>query len=266
MKLQLTEKQALFVHGSVVAGQCVLDDPFKPYLHPLRTPAGYPVTDAIMVDHRHHKGLMYALRCQDLNFWEENPGDADCGVQRILSAKEQCGGLALELLWSHESGAMETYREQRWISCKAGPDDDFLWTWQSRREALRDHHLIKSEWSYKLPDERKINYHGLGIRFPRAWAWPEARICGVIIDGKTVPAETACGSNGPAVTWWGKIDGHWNPPAASVTMRQDHGFDWFALRGHFSYLSAGPSNREEVDVKTGQISEETYQLQVKDLK
>jgi Family of unknown function (DUF6807) len=266
MKLLLSSQRARFIHESVVAGECVLDDAFKPYIHPLRTPAGHIVTKAMPVDHRHHKGLMFGLRCPDLNFWEENPGCPDCGVQKVVESQVENGVLVLDLLWSHENGEMKTYREERRISCEVAEDGSFLWTWRSKRKALRDHRLMKSQWSYALPDGRKINYHGLGIRFPWAWAWPEAKVCGVKIDGKTVKAEEACGQHGPAVTWWGWLDGAWTPPVASVTMRQNHGFDWFALQGDFAYLSAGPSNREEVDVKFGQTFEETYQVEIRDLK
>ncbi len=48
-------------------------------------------------------------------------------------------------------------------------------------------------------------------------------------------------------------------------MRQDHSFDWFVLKGPFAYLSAGPSNRGEIDVTSGDIFEETYHIHIQDL-
>lgn len=265
MKVELASGRVLFMNGTKVAGECVLDDPFKPYLHPLRTPGGHLVTNAMPVDHRHHKGLMFALRCEDLNFWEEKPGTPQCGLQRIVEVKTKGNTLELNLLWHQEGGGMETYRERRRISCTPGPQGGFHWTWRSRREALRDHRLIQSEWSQVLPDGRKVNYHGLGIRLPWSWAWPGPEMSGVRINGQTVTAGEACGTRGPEVTLWGKIDGHWHPPLASVTMRQDHGFDWFVLSQPFPYLSAGPTNRVGLDVIRGEIFEETYQVHIQDL-
>ncbi len=201
MSLELTASRALFIQDAIVAGECVLDDPFKPYIHPMRTPAGHVVTSAMPVDHRHHKGLMFALRCADLNFWEENPGSPDCGVQKILAAHTENDALLLELLWCDEAGGFQTYHEHRRVSCAPGPRGGFHWTWHSHRKALRDHCLIQSEWSCQLPDGRKLNYHGLGVRLPWAWSWPGSNLCGVKIDGTPVEPEKACGTHGPSVTW-----------------------------------------------------------------
>ena len=243
----------------------MLNDPFKPYVHPLITPAGHTVSLAMPMDHRHHKGLMYALRCQDLNFWEENPGTPYCGIQKILKSEVKEGALVLDLLWQHEKGGGETYLEQRSISCTSIPERRaFLWSWKSHRQALRDHRLIKSEWSIKLPDGRTVNYHGLGLRVPREWSWPEQDQCGFEHQGKPLTAEQACGTTFPEMTLWGKMDGFWSPPSAAVTMRQKHGFGWFTLKGGFSYLAAGSSNLEEQDIKKGQTFDETYEVEVAD--
>jgi len=79
-----------------------------------------------------------------------------------------------------------------------------------------------------------------------------------------VAAVQACGTHGTAITWWGKIDGHWQPPVASVTIRQQHGFDWFVLKEPFPYLSAGPSNRKHLDVVREELFEEIYQIEIQD--
>jgi len=65
LKIEITPAAARFIDGENLAGISVLDDPFKPYLHPPRTPDGHVVTVARPADHRHHKGLMYGLRCED---------------------------------------------------------------------------------------------------------------------------------------------------------------------------------------------------------
>lgn len=268
MNIDLTKQAAVFSADGRPAGHYVLDDPFKPYLHPLRSPAGHVVTVAMPGDHRHHKGLMYALRCADLNFWEENPGSGHCGVQDIIST-DPAGdsGLRQEILWREEGGGLETYREERHLSCTLSADGTcFEWTWRSRREALRDHRLIKSQWSLELPDGRKINYHGLGIRLPWMWAFggDDCPFNGIETGGRTATAMETCGTAGPEVTWWGLIDGHWAPPKAAVTLRQDHGYGWFVLKGDFAYLTAGPSNLAEREVARGEIFEETFLVSVAD--
>lgn len=271
MRLELTKERARFHAGDCVAGEMVLDDPFKPYLHPVRSPAGHEVTVAMPGDHRHHKGLMYALRCPDVNFWEENPGSGSCGVQEIQGNETSQHGeeviLQQSILWREEGGGLETYREKRTIGCRLrGDEKAFVWRWESQRKALRDHILQKSEWSLEVPDGRKINYHGLGIRLPWMWAFGGDTFNGVEIAGKPIDPLAACGTSGPEVTWWGRIDGHWDSPMAAVTLRQpaSQGFTWFVLKGDFAYLAVGPSNAEERVVKAGESINESYEIIVED--
>jgi hypothetical protein len=49
-----------------------------------------------------------------------------------------------------------------------------------------------------------------------------------------------------------------------VTLRQAHAFNWFVLRGGFPYLSIGPSNAEELDVRKGQTFSESYDIEIAD--
>ncbi|MEI8312925.1 MAG: DUF6807 family protein [Verrucomicrobiota bacterium] len=270
MKITIEDKQVRFISpGGTTAGCYVLDDPFKPYIHPLRTPGGHVVTDCMPVDHRHHKGLMFALRCEDLNFWEERQGNGQSGVQRSLSVEPVSTpdgeGIRQRLRWEEESGERPTYDEVRQISCREEPGQRaFLWTWSSRRTALRAHRLIKSEWSFALEDGRKINYHGLGIRLPWAWAFRGDSRNGAECDGVSRPWRDVCGTTGPEIGFWGKIDGHWQPPTAAVTLRQQQGFGWYVMKQDFAYLATGPSNLEELDVSEGRTFEETYQILVQD--
>ncbi len=262
---QISENAAVFAAGDKVAGHYVLDDPYKPYMHPLRTPAGHPVTVAMPGDHRHHKGLMYALKCEDVNFWEEEPGTGHCGMQEIRSTANAEGGIVQEILWREEGGGLQTYNEQRRITCELSEDSKrFEWTWSTRRESLRDHKLVKSPWSLADGSGRKINYHGLGIRLPWMWRFGNDNFNGVEQDGEPVKAEEAHGTTGSQIGWWGLIDGYWSPPKAAVTLRQEHGFGWFVLKGDFAYIAAGPSNLEEIEIRAGDVFEEIYHLTVED--
>jgi hypothetical protein len=270
VNLRIDADAAVFSSGGVVAGRYALSDRFKPYLHPLRTPAGHLVSDCMPADHRHHKGLMYGLRCADLNFWEELPGTDQAGVQASLSVEAMeagpgAAGLRQRLRWQHESGARATYDETREIVCRR--DDErraFVWIWRSRRVALRAHRLIKSEWSLPLEDGRRINYHGLGIRLPWMWAFKGEQFAAVERAGSVVPWREANGDRSPDMGFRGPIDGHWEPPVGAVAIRQEHGFGWFVLKDGFAYLATGPTWLEERELDAGHVSEETYEIVVQD--
>jgi hypothetical protein len=52
---------------------------FKPYVRELYSLHGVNVLRDSPPDHQHHHGLMYAIKVNGTNFWEETPG---CGYQR----------------------------------------------------------------------------------------------------------------------------------------------------------------------------------------
>jgi len=265
MNVEISDHAILFGESGRWAGRYVLDDRFKPHFSMLSTPEGHNVAMVSPADHRHHKGLMYALRCADLNFWEEDPGTGECGVQQVLSTSAVADGFAQDLLWREEGGGMATYREIRTITCRAESGGRaFEWRWHTQRESLRDHRLVKSPWSAALPDGRTVNYHGLGLRMPWAWAYPNENTSGTEVDSQPVDAAGVIGSTGPAVTMWGLMDGQWSPAKCAVTIRQSGRNTWFLLKQSFAYLSVGPSNAEEINVRTGDCFDETYTITVAD--
>ncbi|MGF1448678.1 MAG: DUF6807 family protein [Opitutales bacterium] len=266
MEVQVDGSLVRFRAGKAVAGEYVLDDRFKPYFRTLCTPAGHNVTVVSPGDHRHHKGLMYALCCEDLNFWEEDPGEPHCGVQSIEQTRTDGAALTQQLLWRAEDGGRQTYREQRTIALSQPDAGRFVWEWTSRRESLRAHRLVKSPWSMEAATGRRVNYHGLGIRLPWVWALGNEAFSGVEVDGQAVPTEKAHGSSGPRVGFWGLIDGYWKAPVAAVSFEQTtaQGFTWFVLKNDIPYLALGPSNAEEIDVAEGAVFEEQYRVVVED--
>lgn len=265
MIAERTQDCVHFVHDGRLAGVYALGDPFKPHVSQLLTPAGHPLAIVSPGDHRHHKGLMYGLKTPEVNFWEEDPGSGACGVQEVLDAQVTENRLVHSLLWREEGGGWETYREQRTIEVTAvAAKQAYLWTWTSEREALRDHRLIHSPWALKLPDGRSINYHGLGLRLPWSWNFPVDAFTGITIAGQSTPHTEACGGTVPEIRWWGRIDGYWDPPIASVTLAQEQQDTWFVLKGDFAYLAVGPSNGREVDVARGERFTERYRILVRD--
>lgn len=203
---------------------------------------------------------MYALRAEDVNWWEEDY----YGVQEVRSVVTGASAVVLDVLWRGRHPGKETYRERRRIGCER-QGRGFIWSWETRRESLRGHRLVQSGWTVPKADGRRINYHGLGIRLPWAWSFPGEWYAGIRVEGVALSADDACGLRGPEVTFWGLIDGHLKPPMAAVTMGQSHAYAWFVLRGDFAYLSAGITGEGPVDVDRGQLIEERYQVVVEDV-
>ncbi|MHC4656117.1 MAG: DUF6807 family protein, partial [Planctomycetota bacterium] len=47
--------------------------PFKPYVQQLFSPAGVNILRDAPADHLHHHALMFAVKVNGVNFWEETP-------------------------------------------------------------------------------------------------------------------------------------------------------------------------------------------------
>ena len=62
--------------------------PFKPYVEKLFTPSGTNILRDAPSDHLHHHGLMFAVRVNGINFWEEKP---DSGKQEHVSVARDEG-------------------------------------------------------------------------------------------------------------------------------------------------------------------------------
>ncbi len=62
---------------------------FKPYVKELSTLTGVNILRDAPSDHLHHHALMYAIRVNGINFWEEVPGS---GVQRVVKTTAPIAG------------------------------------------------------------------------------------------------------------------------------------------------------------------------------
>lgn len=266
----MSARSAVFSDNGVALGTYVLDDPYKPYLHPLRTPAGHVASLAKPYDHRHHKGLMYALATEDINFWEEG-GDEDhprIGRQRQVEIEFDFSSarpaLRQDLSWIDDNGS-PVFAEQRTIDCRLVEAHTVRWTWTTRLEASGAQRLRISPWSMPDRSGRMINYHGLGLRFPRSFSGTPVRTQVRTDAGATSVAEVH-GTAIPAVEVRGPVDGMWPVPEVSVSMRQvDTCHDFFLLADSFVYLSVGPSTAGPVDLAAGDVLSACYEIDVSDL-
>jgi hypothetical protein len=276
MTLDFTLGDVSFRLGDAVAGVYRFQDEFKPHFHPLRTPRGHGVTSASPHDHKHHKGLMYALRAEDVNFWEEVgtlPAEVP-GVQRHLAFEEVVSrgpqvGFAQTLRWVARDGSLSSFDETRRITCRHDPASRaFVWRWQVRLTALRPLHLVQSQWSHGLADGSRVNYHGLGIRFRRDFGGMtrnhELHVDGMVLRERF---QSQMGLRPRKVTFIGSLDETWPVERAGVTFEQDSGQEntLYVMEDYIPFMALGPTNRAALRVASGGVIAESYTVTVFDL-
>ncbi len=138
---------------------------YKPYVAEFSAPDGRNILRDAPSDHLHHHGLMYAIKVNGLNFWEEVSGS---GVERAVETS------------ATESGNAATLRQViHWLA----PQDAFLADTSPAALLIEHRTLILTvdaaareaalEWKAEFEVGRKTNtvtltgatYHGLGMRF-----------------------------------------------------------------------------------------------------
>lgn len=269
--LKIGDNVADFGCGGRVIGRYEYRDAFKPYLHPLHTPDGHVVTLAMPHDHKHHKGVMYALGTAVVNYWEESPTrpGEHIGVQRheSFSAVTTSGlevGFRETLRWS-APGEEPDFHEVRGIYCRRLEDGRaFEWRWESRLTVARALRLVQSPWSRALPDGRRISYHGLGVRFRREFGVGGTSL--LEVDGRQIRFDEAVGVRPTTVRLTGCLDG-FHPARRTylqITQQSQPPNALFPLETPFAFLAVGPSNESEVDLGPGASIDERYLLQVGD--
>jgi len=124
--------------------------PFKPYIDELWTPSGKNVLRDAPWDHLHHHALMYAIRVNGCNFWEE--ANENSGKQiSLLVTHPEANAVESELDWN-APGPKTLLKETRKISVDQ-KDDVTLLDWRSNFTAVEDAVLTGA------------HYNGLGLRF-----------------------------------------------------------------------------------------------------
>lgn len=144
---------------------------FKPYVEGLYTVKGYGVLRNSPWDHLHHHALMYGIRVNGVNFWEETPG---CGVQKVVETSPPevvpAGGglpearLAQLIYWvapedafSRNTNTASLLIERRALRLVIDPArSETALYWKSRFEVGSKTNQVVLTGA---------NYHGLGMRF-----------------------------------------------------------------------------------------------------
>jgi hypothetical protein len=260
------------------AGRYHFADPFKPFVHPLRSPHGHHVSLAAPHDHKHHKGLMYGLRIPGLNFWEETPTlpGEKIGRQRHVAFTElrEAGttvSLTETLVWEPAGGGPAVFDETRRLACRRD-SAGFRWEWETSLRARCATTLIQSQWSHRNAAGVATNYHGLGLRFRREFGGGTRNNALQLDDGPLhrnagdTPFDftTAMRTTPRKVTFIGSIDGTWPPPQVAVTIEQPQSNGLFVLETPFAFMALGPSNLAERNLAAEEILAERYAITVAD--
>lgn len=272
MSLEIDSTAATFRCCDQVAGRYVHSDAYKPYLHPLNTLAGHTVSLASPHDHKHHKGLMYALSVPGVNFWEEYatlPGEVPGrqAHERFESVIESGDEVGFEeaLTWLPFEDGEPIFREVRSIACRAEPSlNGFAWTWQTELAILQDTELTMSRFSARQPDGRLVNYHGLGIRFRREFGCTGGNH--LFLDGKETPIAEGTGMTPRTAEFQGSIDGIWPVERAAVSISQEMSNALFVMDKPFAFMGTGPSNLGPVPLQAGATLSERYEILVFDVR
>ena len=206
------------------------DVAYKPYVEKLFTPNGLNVLRDAPEDHVHHHGLMFAVKVDGVNFWEEyeNPGIQE--HQSIVTEEQETGqNIIQHIHWLTPKKESVLMKEQRSITLM---QDETL-----------DATLLHWESVFSLPegkDEATItgsHYHGLGMRFVESMD----KHCefrnkeghkGEIFRGKECLTEA---------TWCAilaKVEG--KPVTVAMFAHPDNPrpTTWFTMPEHFAYMSA----------------------------
>jgi hypothetical protein len=215
----------------------------KPYVQPLTTPSGRPVTMASPPDHVHHRGLMFALgnvafvgeEAQYVVFWGE-AGTPDRlghilhvpGSERVESSDEEAVTLQTRNEWRRLSDQALMLTEQRRITVHEAADPRCnLLTWDTELIApTRDVVLGPTEG-------REVSYYGLGLR-----TTPDMN-GGEVFDANGKAGEEAV--LGDDATWCAYI-GPGEPKRGFVMFDHPdnprHPTGWFVMSAGFGYMTA----------------------------
>ncbi len=144
--------------------------PFKPYVQRLFSPAGVNVLRDAPADHLHHHALMFAVKIDGVNFWEETPTagkqlhqsftdvktDTKTNVENDKRLEIRQASFTELIDWTNSNREL-LLKEHRKIDVRQGTDlGATLLTWQSKFEIPGGTESATLTGSH---------YHGLGMRF-----------------------------------------------------------------------------------------------------
>lgn len=231
----------------------------KPFIHPLRTPAGQCLSLVEPHDHLWHRGLWFTFKfVNGDNFWEEN---VDHGVQRVVPVPEirheEADRVSVEinLDWIQPGTGETVLTENRSIAYR--PDDgvdtfDWITTLVARRDVVLD----------RTPYTTWGGYGGLSFRGSRGWAVERYELP----DGPA-PERPA----GTLAAWCdlsGKLDGGTGLSGGIAILDHPgnlrHPTPWYAGGGAGTFINAALLFHEPLSLAAGQSLGLRYRILVHD--
>lgn len=227
--------------GRPVLAYAYAATPFKPYVRELYSLRGENVVRDAPPDHLHHHGLMFALRVNDVNFWEERPpaGRQTPDGLPVVSARRGAEGLPeatirQTLRWQppdNDAPGAALLVEERTLRLTANPGlEEVALSWESRFQAG--------------PGASKVTltgaeYNGLGMRLPEAFDH-----VAVFQNSGALPYSEAQTFDVRPARWTssaGRIDGRELMVAMGAAPQNPGPSHFFTMRNAFAYL-AGTQN------------------------
>jgi hypothetical protein len=145
-------KVILQKEGKPLAQYRYVGVPFKPYIDELRTPSGKNILRDAPWDHLHHHALMYAIKVDGCNFWEEV--NENFGKQITRQIRFEADFIESEIDWN-APGPKTLLNETRKISVDQKNDVTLL-DWRSSLKAMENTVFGGGNGGH---------YYGLGMRF-----------------------------------------------------------------------------------------------------
>ena len=161
---QNEELYSVYLGGQRVFRYRIAPNPYKPYVDYLVTPSGRNLLRDAPADHLHHHGLMFAVRANGVNFWEEHqqPGtqahEGHIRQHAAQTAEDVTAGIGHRVHWMPYEDGGPILVEERDLELRSARDENepTLLTWRARFTAPEGQGAVEISGAH---------YHGLGARF-----------------------------------------------------------------------------------------------------
>lgn len=207
--------------------------PAKPYVKELRTPGGVNILRDAPYDHLHHHSLMFAVKVDDTNFWEERN---EFGLQLhksfrnvdVSSEGQNSSAVFTDIIdWTSFDGQKVILKENRNISL-AQSDGANVLTWQTVLKTSEGVEQVKIGGSH---------YFGLGMRFVKSMDNN-----GTFINAAGKEGEALRETHRLVLAKWCAYQSAVDGKPVTVAMfdhpKNFRSVTWFTMLKPFSYLSA----------------------------
>ncbi|MEV5609994.1 PmoA family protein [Streptomyces sp. NPDC052225] len=253
----------------------------KPYLHPIRTLSGAPVTDYRPNDHRWHKGLqMTASHLSGQNLWGGNCYVRGEGYRALPERVGSMAHVAFDEVTAREDGTVTLAERLTWH-----PYDGELWADEQRRVEVRDVDTAAGSWaltwSSAITNRRAeplrfgsptthgrelAGYTGLFWRGPRAFR--DGRVLTADAEGPQI-----MGTQAPWLAYSGEhdgVDGHATlvfehaEENDHLGERGGHPAHWFVRNEPFAAVAPSFAYFDELVLEPGETLSRRYRVVVAD--